>query len=144
MPNLDQLVQTAADYKLMVDVPLPAGGFAAFVLKTADAMSYDVQVEDETINAIGTVYPIAEKSNGKTYRGSLGIQMGELNAILLSCGYNDATQLQGCTLALTAIQGGFARIFKEVNFNTERLSIRAKDKQTIATMEWKAVGVNVA
>jgi len=144
MPDLSPLVQTAADYKLMIDVPIAGGAFAAFVIKTADALSYDIQVEDETINAISTPFPIAEKSNGKTYRGSLAIQMGELNAILLSTGYNDASQLQGCTLALTAIQGGFARIFRGVNFNTERLSIRAKDKQSIATMEWKAVGVNAA
>lgn len=144
MPDLSALVQAASEYKLMIDVPVAAGGFLAFVIKTADTFSYEIQVEDETVNAIGTTLAIAEVSNAKSCRGSWGIQSGELNAILLRCGLNDATQLKGCTVALTAIKGGFARVFTSVNFNSERLSIRSKDKQTIATSDWKGLGVNNA
>lgn len=144
MPNLNQLVLTGADYKVLIDVPNAAGGFTAYVLKTAESLTYDIQEEDESIHAIGTVYPIAEKSNAKSYRGSLALQMGELNAILLLAGLNDATQMKGCTLGITAVQGGFARIFNNVNFNTERLPIRAKDKMTVVTMDWKGLGVNAA
>lgn len=144
MPNLNQLVLTGADYKLLVDVPTPVGGFTSFVIKTAESLSYEVQVEDESVHAVGTIYPIAEKSNAKSYRGTLVIQMGELNAILLLLGLNDATQLKGCTLAITAVQGAYARVFNNVNFNTERNTIRAKDKVTPVTMDWKGLGVNVA
>lgn len=144
MPDLRQLVITAAEYKVMLDVPNAVAGYNAYVLKTAETLSYEIQVEDETVHAISTRYPIAEMSNAKSYRGSLGLQAGELNAILLLAGLNDATELIGCTLAVSAIKGGFVRVFEGVNFNTERLSIRAKDKQTIATSDWKGLGVNNA
>lgn len=145
MPNLNQLILTGADYKLLIDVPNPiTGGFQSFVIKTAESLSWDIAQEDETVHAIGTIYPIAEKSNAKTYKGTLVLQMGEINAILLITGLNDATQLKGCTLAITAIQGGVARVFNNVNFNTERNTVRAKDKVTPVTMDWKGLGVNVA
>lgn len=145
MPNLNQLILTGADYKVLIDVPNAVGpGFSSFVLKTVESISWDIQQEDETVHAVGSIYPIAEKSNAKSYRGTLVLQAGEINAILLGLGLNDATQMKQCTLAITAIQGGFARVFNNVNFNTERESVRAKDKVTPITMDWKALGVNVA
>lgn len=144
MPNLNQLVLTGADYKILVDVPnAAANGFVAYPLLTVQELSYDVEVEDESVYAVGTRLPIAEKSNSKSYKGKLILQMGEMNAILLLAGANDATDIVGCTLGITAIQGGFARVFTAVNFNTEGLAVKAKDKHTVVSVNWKGLGVNL-
>lgn len=144
MPDLNQLVLTGADYKILADVPNAAGGFTAYQILTAQEISYDVTVEDETVYAVGTILPIAEKSNAKAYKGTLSLEMGELNAIVSLAGRNDATQLVGLTLAITAIQGAFVRVFTSVNINTEGLSVKAKDKHTPVKCDWKGLGVNNA
>lgn len=143
MPDLGQLIQTGADYKIVLDVPNALGtNSVAYPILTAQDFSYDVEVEDETIYAIGFRNPIGEKSNAKSYKGKITMQAGEVNAIMLLAGLNDATQIVGAVLAITAIQGGFARVFTGVNFNTESLAVKAKDKQTIISINWKGVGVN--
>lgn len=144
MPELGQLVITSADYKIQLSVPNAAGGITPFILRTVETLTYDIQEEDETVHAVGTAYPIAEKSNAKTYGGTLVLQAGEANAILLSLGLNDWTQLKNCELGAVAIQGAFARVFHSLNYNSERLSVRAKDKMTMITSNWKALGVNAA
>lgn len=147
MPNLNQLVLSAAEYKTAFDVPVlngPANQFVTYLLKTTAVLNYDIAVEDETVHAIGTILPIAEMQNAKSYAGTLEMQMGELNAILGLAGLNDATQLVGVTLGITAIKGAFARVFYYLNVNGERLQVRAKDKMTLVTMPWKAIGVNNA
>lgn len=141
--NLNQLVQTGADYKVVIDVPNALGGTTAYVIETAQELSYDVEVEDESVYAIGKKNPIAEKQNAKSYKGKLILQSGEVNAILLLAGLNDATNITNCTLAITAIQGAFARVFQAVNFNSESLSVKAKDKHTPISINWKGIGMNL-
>lgn len=142
MPNLGQLVLTGAEYKVLIDVPNKAGGTTAYVILTGQELSYDIEVEDETVYAIGTKLPIAEMSNAKSFKGKLSLQAGEMNVIIALAGLNDATNLVGCTLAVTAIKGAFARVFTNVNFNTESLAIKAKDKHTVINSNWKGLGVN--
>lgn len=146
MPNLDQLVITSADYKILLDVVLSdgSGNTVAYPILTCQDLSYDIEVEDESVYAIGTNLPIAEKSNAKSFKGKISMEAGEVNAILLLAGLNDATQIVAATLAIAAIQGAFARVFKAVNINTENLSIKAKDKHSVIAMSWKALGVNLA
>lgn len=146
MPNLDQLVITSADYKIVLDIQLSdgSGNTVAFPILTCQDLSYDIEVEDETVYAIGTIEPIAEKSNAKSYKGKIAVEAGEANAILLSTGLNDTTQIVGATLAIAAIQGAFARVFKAVNFNSENLAIKAKDKHSVINVAWKGLGVNNA
>lgn len=141
--NLNQLVQTGADYKISIDVPnAVTGGSTAFMIQTAQEFSYDIEVEDESIYAIGVRKPIAEKSNAKSYKGKLVLQSGEANAIIGLSGLNDATNVQGCTLGIGALQGAFGRVFEAVNFNSESLNVKAKDKQTPISINWKGIGVN--
>lgn len=142
--NYGQLVLTGADYIIMIDVPNALGAFNHKQILTAQEMEYDIAVEDESVHAISTILPIAEKSNAKTFKGTLILEAGELNALLQEVGLNDASQLQGCTLAITAIVGAFARVFTGVNFNGEKLGIKAKDKHTPITLPWKGLGVNLA
>jgi hypothetical protein len=140
--NLNQLVLTGSDYKIVVAVTNQAGVVTPYTIQTALEYSHDIEVEDESIYAIGKITPIAEKSNAKSYKGKIIMQAGEVNAILLLTGLNDATSIQGCTLAISALQGAFARVFQAVNFNTENLNVKAKDKHTPISINWKGIGVN--
>lgn len=140
--NLNQLVFTGADYKIVVSVPNISGTRIPYTILTAQEHQHDIEVEDESVYAIGKRNPIAEKSNAKSYKGKLILQAGEVNAILLLTGLNDATSIQDATLAITAIAGGFSRVFQSVNFNTENLNVKAKDKHTVVSINWKGIAVN--
>lgn len=143
MSDKSALIMNAADYKISVDVPNAlTGNFNLYVFGTIQEIGYDIEVEDETIYAVGTVTPIAEESNAKSYKGKLTAEAGEINAILGLTGKNDATSVQGATLGIIGIKGGFARVFTGVNFNTESLNIKAKDKHTPITINWKGLSVN--
>jgi hypothetical protein len=138
MPQLNQLILTAADYKVIMNVP----GQGTFPIQTAESFSWDNSREDETIYAIGEEDPIGEKRNGAKYSGRLAMQVGELNAILQLLGLVEASQIANITFSITAIQGGFSRTYSGFNINSESVDIKAKDKHSVANMAWKALSIN--
>lgn len=137
MPNLNKLILTAADFKVLLNIP----GKGAFPLLTAESISQNIARESETIYAIGEEDPIGEKRNANKYSGKFTIQVGEMSAILMLCGLIESTQITGATLAITAIQGGFARVYSGMNINTESIDIKAKDKQSMVNLDWAAIKV---
>lgn len=137
MPDLNQLILTAADYKIVLNIP----GVSAFPLKTAETFSWDNAREEETIYAIGEEEPIGEKRNAAKYSGKMTMQVGELSAILQIAGLVEATQIANVTLAITAIQGGFSRTYSGMYINTENVDIKAKDKHSLANLSWNALKI---
>jgi len=138
MPQLNQLILTAADYKVILNIP----GNGTFPLQTCETFSWDNAREDETIYAIGTEDPIGEKRNAAKYSGKLSLQVGELNAILQSIGLVEGSQIVGATFSITAVQGGFNRTYTGFNINSEGVDIKAKDKHSLANLSWKALAIN--
>ena len=138
MPQLNNLVFTSADYKIIV--AMSSG--TAYPLQTAEMVSTSNAREEETIYAIGTEEPIAAKRNAVKYSGKLTLQAGELNAILELEGLVEGSQIANATLAIAALNGAFARTYSGVNFNTESLDVKAKDKETPISMDWTAVAIN--
>lgn len=138
MPNLNSLILTSADYKVMLVVP----GIAAIPIITADAISWSNAREEETIYAIGEENPIGAKRNANKYSGKFSLQVGEMSAILQLAGLVDMTQIAGATLAITALQGGFSRTYSGMNINTEAVDIKAKDKQSMVSLDWTATSIS--
>ena len=139
MANLNPLIYTASEFKLV----LLYQGLASPLLTVQDFNS-DVKTEDETIYAIGQVEPIGEKTNGESYGGKLSLQSGELSTILNTTGKATATQIRGAVLGITSLDGLINRVFTGVNITSEAFSVKAKDKQTIFELNWKAVSVTSA
>lgn len=146
MALIDKLIFTAADYKIILKLQsgVTAGGYNVVIpytapLFTAESISTNISYEDETFYAVGSAKPIAEKRNGKKFTGTLTIQAGEMAAILLAAGLPDATEIQDATLAITA--PAFLRVYTGLNINTESLDVKAKDKQTLVKLDWKAMEV---
>jgi hypothetical protein len=137
MPNLNSLVLTSSDYKVLLIIP----NVGTFPLKTVETIGYNNAREQETIYSIGQDEPIAQKRNAVKYSGKISMQQGEINAILQSAGLVEATQIAGATLAVTATTGGFSRVHSGVTINTEALDIKAKDKQSIVQLDWTALAV---
>jgi hypothetical protein len=137
MPNLNSLILTAADYKVIMVIP----GAGTFPLVTVDNISYNVAREEETIYAVGEELPIGNKRNAAKYSGRLSMQNGEINAVLSIAGLREATQIAGATIAITAVTGGFARTFSGLNINTESLDVKAKDKQSMVSLDWTATSI---
>lgn len=137
MPNLNKLILTAADYKVLLNIP----GRGAYPLLTLETISQNIAREQETIYAIGDEDPIGEKRNGNKFSGKLTLQVGEMSAILMLAGLVESTQIVNATLAITAIQGGFARVYSGLNINTETIDVKAKDKQSMVNLDWNALKV---
>lgn len=135
MANYNKLILTGADYKIIM--VFPGGG--SYPLLTVESLSLNAAVEEELIYAVGEEDAIGNKRNARKQSGKINIQAGEICAILLLEGLLDATYISNVTIATTAIVGGFQRTYKNVNINTESIDIKAKDKQSLASLDWTAL-----
>ena len=136
MAQLNQLILTAANYKVLLIVDR-----VTYPILTGETVSWNIAREQETIYAIGDEEPIGEKRNAAKYSGKLSLQNGEMAAILQVSGYTEATQLVGCTLAIASTNGLFSHVFGLVNINTAGVDLKAKDKQSIISLDWNALSL---
>lgn len=137
MADLNKLILTAADYKIFLGIL--AG--AIYPLLTVESINMSISVEEEVIWVVGEEDAQGNKQNGRKATGKISMQVGELSAILAIEGLADATRINGATIAATAIKGGFARTFKSVNINMENIDIKAKDKQSLVSMDFTALSL---
>ena len=138
MPNLNQLILTGANYKIMLII----SGGGSYPIQTAETIDWDDSSEGETVYAIGTEEPIGEKSNNNGYSGKFSMQTGELNAILQLEGLTSAIRIRNATIAVTAVVGGFSKVWSGVNINKAASGVKRKDKETITSMDFKALTIN--
>lgn len=141
MPNYNQLIYTAADFKLLLLVPNAAGALLPFPLVTAQSFGSSHKTEDETIYAIGETDPIGEKTNGNQYTGKFEIQKGEMAVILKTTGYASPIQIKGAQLAITSYDGIVNEVYGGINVTSSDYDVKAKDKDTKVACNWKAVSL---
>lgn len=134
------LVFTAADYKIILTLN---NGLSKIVL-TSTSIDMSSERETESIYAIGQTTPIAEKRNAAKYSGSLEFQVGEMAQFLTEAGLVEATEIEGAMLSIVSLTGTppFARVYSYVNVNGESIGIKAKDKDSKASLKWNARAVN--
>lgn len=133
------LVFTAAEFKIILTLN---NGLSKIVL-TSTSIDMSSERETESIYAIGQQEPIAEKRNAAKYSGSLEFQVGEMSQFLTEAGLTEATQIEGSMLSIVSLTGTppFARVYSYVNINGESISIKAKDKDSKASLKWNARAV---
>jgi hypothetical protein len=135
MANLNQFICTAADYKITLrfnGIFLP--------LQTCADFSSNIKLEEEDIFAIGQTDPIGSKTNATTYSGKLSAQAGEILTFMRLNSFANTLQIQGAVIAVVAIANPLlSKIFSGVNITSEDFNIKAKDKQSLVEMSWKAV-----
>ena len=136
MAQLNQLILTAANYKVLLIVDR-----VTYPILTGETISWNIAREQETIYAIGDEEPIGEKRNAAKYSGKLSLQNGEMSAILQVSGYSEATQITGATLAIASTNGLFSQVYGSMNINTAGCDIKAKDKQSIISLDWNALSM---
>jgi len=129
------LVIPAQSYNMVL--VMPSGN--PYPILTAETLDFDATAQGETIHAIGQQTPIAVKSNATSYKGKLGLQTGEWNAILLLEGFTDATQVQGATISISAIGYVFVRTFKGAVFLSDTVSVRRGNKETLTNIDFEFV-----
>ena len=137
--SANNLVITAADYKVV----LTLNNNATIVLQTLQSISMSGKRESEVIHAIGQQEPIAQKRNNASFSGKLEMQVGEfVSKVLTAGGLSEGTQIEGATLAITSLNvAGLQRVYSELNIDTESIDIKAKDKQSIVSLDWNAISV---
>src|ERR1035437_8113645 len=134
--QFNQLILTAAEYKLLLIVD-----GVTFPILTGETFSWNVSREQETIYMIGQEEPGGEKRNAAKYSGKLSLQNGEMSAILQIAGYTEASQISGATLAIASTNGVFNQAYGAVNINAVSGDIKAKDKQTLVSLDWNALSL---
>lgn len=137
MANLNNLIYTASEFKVFLGI---LGG-KTYPILTAETIGQSISVEEELIYVVGEEDAQGNKQNSRSVKGKLAMQLGEMDKILKLEGLQDATRINGATIAVTAIKGGFARVYKNVNINMEDFAIKAKDKQSIINMDFTALSM---
>lgn len=137
MPNLNQLILGANQYNSVLII----SGGGTYPLQTLESMSWQETSEGETIYAIGQEDPIGEKSNANKYAGKMSMQNGEMNAILLLEGLSSAIRIRNAVIAIGALVGGFKKTFIGCNINTGNVDVKRKDKESIISCDFNAVGI---
>jgi hypothetical protein len=140
MPNLNQLIINSATCSIAITIPT-AFGTKSFPLLTVQSFDFNATASGELIYAIGTREPIGNQSNENKYDGKITIQLGEINAILGICGLSSAIQIQNAQISVAALTGGFVRVYSSANCNSDTTGIRAKDKETLTSLDWLAISV---
>lgn len=137
MPNLNQLILSAAQYETVLNI----SGGGTYLLETAESVSWTETSEGETIYAIGHEDPIGEKSNANKYGGKITFQVGEMNAILQLEGLQSMIRVRGANIAITGIVGGFEKSFLGVNINSANVDLKRKDKESLVNCDFNCVGI---
>lgn len=140
MPDYNDLIYTAAEYKFFLNIP----GGGTYPLLTLDNVDMTVAAEEELIYAVGEEDAIGNKQNARKVTGKFSIQVGEWGSLLALEGLSDGVRIIGATLACTAIRGGFARTLKKMNINNESISIKRRDKESLASLDFTALQILAA
>lgn len=140
MPNLNGLIYTSSDYKMALSAVGPTGLTVKVPLTTVESFDYGSKVEGEYIHVVGDKEPIGHKTNTSTYPGKLTLQAGELEIILKAIGAVMATQISNATITIIALNGAFAKIAKNVDIMSHDGSVKAKDKQSLITLNYEGLG----
>lgn len=143
MPNLNQLIISSQTCSIVLTVPT-AAGLITFPLQTVETFDFNDTSEGELIYSIGNEDPIGNKSNANKYDGKISLQLGETFALLAACGFSSLSQIRGAQLSVAVLTGGFVKSYTGVNCNSDSSSIKAKDKQTMVSTDWLAMGIGIA
>lgn len=137
MPNLNELIINSATCSIMITIPTAAGDIS-FPLKTVANFDFNDASSGELIYAIGSRRAIGNQSNEDKFDGKISLQLGEINAILQICGFQSSIEINGASIAVAALTGGFAKSYSNVNCNSDSSAIKAKDKETLVNIDWLA------
>lgn len=139
-PNLNQLIINSATCSIWITIPT-LDGLLPFQLLTVQNFDFNDTASGELIYAIGYRDPIGNQSNENKYDGKLTMQLGEINAILQICGFSSSIQINNAQIAVAALTGGFAKSYQSININSDSSSIKAKDKETLVSMDFLSIGL---
>jgi multisubunit Na+/H+ antiporter MnhE subunit len=134
--NANAIIYTSSDYKIAIS----ANGITV-PLSIVESVDFGAKKESEYIHAIGTDEPMGLKTNTSTYPGKISMEAGEFEAFLIALGYVFGTQVVDATIAVVTFDGILVKVFKGIVFDSDDRSIKAKDKRSLVTLDFKAVGV---
>ncbi len=142
MPNLNQLIISSQTCSIVLTIPTGFGPIPlSFPLLTVQTIDFNDTSEGELIYAIGQQNPIGNKSNANKYDGKITMQLGEVNAILAICGFSSSIEINGAQLAIAALTGGFVKSYQYININSDSSSVKAKDKETMTSLDFLSIGL---
>lgn len=138
--NLNRLIYTSSDYKLVLSAANAAGVNVTVPLNIVESFDYGSKKESEYIHVIGTDEPQGLKTNTSTYPGKISIEAGEMEIFLAALGFVFATQVKDATISIVTFDGVLLKIFKSCVFTSHDGSVKAKDKRSLLTLSFESIG----
>ena len=142
--NLNGLVFTSSDYKLGLSL-----GLITIPVLTLEEVKYTITGDLDYTYIIGSTEPVSVKTNNSSYKGTLIMQSGELEALLALNGFVFVTQVINGTISIVALANNergspLVKVFRNVVFTEHSGGTKAKDKDSKVTLNWastNAVGI---
>jgi hypothetical protein len=134
--DYNKLIFTSSDYKMVISV---AGVTAPITI--LESFDYGAKKESEYIHRIGSDEPAGLKTNASTYPGKLQMEAGELEILLSTLGFVFMTQIVNATISIVTPFGDLIKVFKGCIFESHDGSVKAKDKRSLISIDFKAVSV---
>jgi hypothetical protein len=134
--DFNKLIFTSSDYKMVVSV-----NGVTVPITILESFDYGAKKESEYIHRIGSDEPAGLKTNASTYPGKISMEAGELEIFLAKLGYVFVTQITGATISIVTPYGDLVKVFKGCVFESHDGTVKAKDKRSLITMDFKAVSV---
>lgn len=134
--DYSKLFFPASDYKITIScngIMVP--------LMLVESFDYSRKIETEVFHAIGSIEPQGIQSNTATYEGKIQIEAGELQLFLIALGYQFASEISGATIAICTSFGDIVKIFKNCALGSDDRSVKAKEKRSLASIDFKSTGV---
>lgn len=137
MANQNGVIYTAADYKISWTV-----NGTNYQLQVVESFDWGSKLESEYIHTIGTKEPVGLKTNTFTYPGKFQIENGELEKMLIEQSLIDATHAEESIISIVSFDGNYKRTFESVVIESNDNSIKAKDKRSLVSIDFKAISYN--
>jgi hypothetical protein len=134
----EHLVISPSEYKVILMV-----GKIPWPLFTLESIDLQTSREIKEVFYMGQENPGLIKRNRARYTGSLIIQIGEILSVMNSAGFVESTQLTNSILAITSLNlNGLKRVYSGLNINTENISLKSTDKDSLVTLGWNALEIS--
>jgi hypothetical protein len=134
--NFNPLIYTGGDYIVALsikNVPYP--------LILLQEINYNAKKNINYEYKIGSEEPIEIITSNATYSGKIQIEAGVLEIILIANQISAANQIRDAYITIISTAGVLLKMFQGVCITNYDGTVKAKDKRSLITLDFNAIGI---
>jgi hypothetical protein len=135
--SYESLVISPSEYKVVLTI-----GNLVWPLLTLEGIDMNASREFKEIFFIAQENAGLTKRKRVRYSGNLILQIGEIMSVMNAAGFVEGTQIVNSILGITSLTlNGLKRVYSGLNINTESISLKSTDKDSLVTLGWNAIKI---